>query len=342
MPQSATIKSLPAAFGMMKAMQADGVEWGEDYRQGARQAVAELLRGQMDRSIDEHLKRMASGGAGLRPACSLRGRAESRRGSCGRRHRPAKVASVLLPVLGRPVSPATVRQVAKQLDAAVAAFRRRPLHDIYRVLVLDGVVLKRMKPAPARSRGGAGGAGPAPRRQERRSSTFAFATAESTAQWCWAGLLKKSALDGARFDSRLRVGLWRGGGGSNQAAGSSRGAPEIVIRDQSARRNARRAAASRLRLTAAAVRNAWMRMFWSRGAPRASRSWPRRGSLRSASGELVETPRRTALPPTSGTRDRRVVTADHDRPVETAPRQAGRGRQTVHGSWLENKKKRRA
>jgi hypothetical protein len=37
MPQSATIKSLPGAFRMMKAMQAAGVEWGEDYRQGARQ-----------------------------------------------------------------------------------------------------------------------------------------------------------------------------------------------------------------------------------------------------------------------------------------------------------------
>ena len=32
MPQTATIKSLPAAFAMMKAMQAEGVEWGEDYR----------------------------------------------------------------------------------------------------------------------------------------------------------------------------------------------------------------------------------------------------------------------------------------------------------------------
>jgi transposase-like protein len=38
-----------------------------------------------------------------------------------------KVAVVLLPVLGRPVSPATVSQVAKQL--AVAAFHRRPLKD---------------------------------------------------------------------------------------------------------------------------------------------------------------------------------------------------------------------
>ena len=59
MPQTATIKSLPAAFRMMKAMQADGVEWGEDYRQGARKAVAELLRGCMEQLIEEHLERMA-------------------------------------------------------------------------------------------------------------------------------------------------------------------------------------------------------------------------------------------------------------------------------------------
>ena len=39
MPQTATIKSLPAAFRMMKAMQAEGVERGEDYRQAARRAV---------------------------------------------------------------------------------------------------------------------------------------------------------------------------------------------------------------------------------------------------------------------------------------------------------------
>ena len=45
MPQSATIKSLPAAFRMMKAMQAEDVEWGEDYRGAARQALAPAARG---------------------------------------------------------------------------------------------------------------------------------------------------------------------------------------------------------------------------------------------------------------------------------------------------------
>jgi len=42
MPQTATIKSLPAAFRMMKAMQAEDIEGGEDYRGAARQALAEL------------------------------------------------------------------------------------------------------------------------------------------------------------------------------------------------------------------------------------------------------------------------------------------------------------
>ena len=32
MPQAATIESLAHAFRMMKAMQAQGIEWGEDYR----------------------------------------------------------------------------------------------------------------------------------------------------------------------------------------------------------------------------------------------------------------------------------------------------------------------
>ncbi|MCP4306827.1 MAG: hypothetical protein GY788_18515 [bacterium] len=60
-----------------------------------------------------------------------------------------KVATALLPILGRRVSASTVSQVAKSLDAAVATFHRRPLTDIYPVLMLDGIVLSR-KTAPGR------------------------------------------------------------------------------------------------------------------------------------------------------------------------------------------------
>jgi hypothetical protein len=59
MPQAATIKSLSVAFAMVKAMRAEGVEWGEDDRAGARHALAELLEGRMDQLIDQHLERMA-------------------------------------------------------------------------------------------------------------------------------------------------------------------------------------------------------------------------------------------------------------------------------------------
>ena len=43
MPQTATLKSLPAAFRMMKAMPAEDVEGGEDDRAGARAALVALI-----------------------------------------------------------------------------------------------------------------------------------------------------------------------------------------------------------------------------------------------------------------------------------------------------------
>ncbi len=54
-----------------------------------------------------------------------------------------KVGETLLALLGRTVSAATVSQVAKTLDAAVAAFHRQPLVNRYQALMLDGVVLAR-------------------------------------------------------------------------------------------------------------------------------------------------------------------------------------------------------
>ena len=60
-----------------------------------------------------------------------------------------KLGEALLPMLGRPVSPATVSRVAKTLDGAVAAFHERPLGGRYRALILDGVVLSRKTGAGA-------------------------------------------------------------------------------------------------------------------------------------------------------------------------------------------------
>ncbi len=60
-----------------------------------------------------------------------------------------KVGQALLRMLGESVSASTVSQVAKQLDGEVAAFHRRPLHDHYRVLMFDGIVLARKTGAGA-------------------------------------------------------------------------------------------------------------------------------------------------------------------------------------------------
>ncbi len=183
MPQSATIESLPAAFRIMKAMQAEGVEWGEDYRTAARAALKEVLETRMGDLISGHLDAMARrqiadrrNGHYRRWLITELGEIELRvprtRGFSARsvlrayaRRAPRidrmvlacfvlglstrKVATALLPILGRRISPATVSRIARTLDGAVAAFHRRPLKDVYPVLMLDGVVLARKTGAGA-------------------------------------------------------------------------------------------------------------------------------------------------------------------------------------------------
>ena len=58
--QAATIRSLPRAFEVMKGMQAQGLEWGEDYRRLGRQALAEILEGRMEEWLDQRLEELAS------------------------------------------------------------------------------------------------------------------------------------------------------------------------------------------------------------------------------------------------------------------------------------------
>jgi putative transposase len=234
MPQTATIKSLPVAFAMMKAMQAEGVEWGEAYRGAARRALAELLEGRMDQLIDEHLERMAElGQADRRNGCYRRWlltelgdielhvprtrtfsalkvvRVYARRAQDVDRMILAcfvlglstrKVAIALLPILGRPISPATVSAVARQLDAAVAAFHRRPLKDQYQVLVLDGVVLRRKTGAGALARPVLVALGLRPD-GKKEVIDFRLATAESAAQWeLFLGDLVRRGLTGERLE----------------------------------------------------------------------------------------------------------------------------------------------
>ena len=183
MPQAVTITSLPRAFELVKGMQGQGLEWGESYRALGRRAIAAILSGQMGQAIDEHLDRMAELDQADRRNGSYRRHLLTELGEIEllvprtRRFAPIavlrayarraeqldrmilacfvlglsvrKLGEALLPILGRPISPATVSTVAKQLDAVVAVFHARPLKERYRVLMLDGVVLARKTGAGA-------------------------------------------------------------------------------------------------------------------------------------------------------------------------------------------------
>jgi putative transposase len=217
MPQrAATIVSLPMAFEVVKAMQGDNLEWGEDYRPLARQAVAEIIEDEMAQAVDRYLDQL-----------SLEDGPDRRNGyyprhlltSLGdielavprtRRYSPVsvlrayarreaeidrvmlagfvlglstrKVGETLLAILGQRVSATTVSRVAKTLDAAVSAFHRRSLNNHYRVLMLDGVVLARKTGAGALRRPVLVALGLRPD-GKKEVIDFRLAKSESAAEW---------------------------------------------------------------------------------------------------------------------------------------------------------------
>jgi transposase-like protein len=64
-----------------------------------------------------------------------------------------RVEEVLEPLLGSgTLSSSTVSEISRVLDAAVKQFHRRPLQDVYRYLLLDGVYLKAKSPASVKRR----------------------------------------------------------------------------------------------------------------------------------------------------------------------------------------------
>ena len=56
LPRVATIDSLPAAFEVVKAMQADGLDWGDGWRRLGRRALAEIIETEMAAAVDRHLE----------------------------------------------------------------------------------------------------------------------------------------------------------------------------------------------------------------------------------------------------------------------------------------------
>ena len=216
MPQAVTIESLPEAFEMMKAMCAQGLEWDMDWRPEAREAVAGIIEGRMCEAVDAHLEAMAAQEKADRRNGSYRRRLMTELGDIElavprtRTYAPIevvrayarraghvdrmimacfvlglstrKVGEALLPVLGRPVSPGAVSRVAKSLDAAVAAFHRRPLRNRYKVLMLDGVVLSRRTGAGAVKRPVLVALGLLPDGR-KEVIDFRLARSESAAEW---------------------------------------------------------------------------------------------------------------------------------------------------------------
>ena len=181
--RAATITSLPMAFEAVKAMQTDGLEWGEGYRPLGRQALQEIIEEQMAAAVDRHLDQLGADDAADRRNGYYRRHLLTELGDIElqvprtRRYSPLevlrayarrtreidrvilagfvlglstrKVGETLLALLGRRVSASTVSEVAKTLDSAVAAFHRRPLQNRYKALMLDGVVLARKTGAGA-------------------------------------------------------------------------------------------------------------------------------------------------------------------------------------------------
>jgi transposase-like protein len=204
------------AFEIVKAMQVDGLDWSEGFRPLGRQAVAEIIEQQMAHAIDVYLDRLEADDAADRRNGSYRRHLLTELGDIElnvprtRRYTPVevvrayarrtreldrvilsafvlglstrKVGETLLSILGRPVSPATVSQVAKTLDTAVAAFHRRPLANRYKVLMLDGVVLARKTGAGALRRPVLVALGLRPD-GKKEVIDFRLAASESAAEW---------------------------------------------------------------------------------------------------------------------------------------------------------------
>jgi len=177
MAQEVCITSVGQAEAVLKEMNSAGVDFGADHRSAAREALKWVLEQKMRTQVDRYLADLArQGGEDRRnghysrhlltelgdlelsiPRTRTFSAVEVVRRYARREKRvdrailacfvlglsTRKVSEALLPILGEPVSPATVSQVAKTLDQAVAAFHARPLSGRYRFWFFDGVVLKR-------------------------------------------------------------------------------------------------------------------------------------------------------------------------------------------------------
>ena len=171
----AAITNLHQAFKEIKHMAHETLE--TECRIAARQAMKEVIESRMYNAVDAYLEQMREAGLPDRRNGSFPSRLLTEVGDLelriprsrtfsarilvkrfARRSFPVermilltfllglstrKVGPALLPILGEPVSPSTVSEIAKQLDQAVQAYHQRTLVDQYEVIVFDGIVMKR-------------------------------------------------------------------------------------------------------------------------------------------------------------------------------------------------------
>lgn len=184
MPKLAFAKNLTQAAHLVKQLDLRTQSWEEeDWRSPVRCEVSRILQEQLSSLVDRHIEELARRGIPdrrngyyqrnllteignilLRVPRSRTFSAVRFVQKYARRTREVdriilagfifglstrKVSKVLIHILGERVSPTLVSRVARSLDAAVAAFHRRPLRDTYRVLLFDGVVLSRKTGAGA-------------------------------------------------------------------------------------------------------------------------------------------------------------------------------------------------
>ena len=177
------ITSVSQAMRSMKALGEQSIFYDGLYVQESRVALANVLHGRMEARVSAHLDKCREHGVVDRRNGSYARRMLTGAGDLElrvprtRRYNPVeileryarrapqidrmilaafvlglstrKVGKVMLQLLGETVSASTVSTVAKQLDAEVAAWHRRPLAGRYRVLMFDGVALSRKTGAGA-------------------------------------------------------------------------------------------------------------------------------------------------------------------------------------------------
>jgi Transposase, Mutator family/HEAT repeats len=158
MQQNVAIKSLPQAIEILQEMNVEGYSYPTDYRQAARQAIADLLESRMQNRIDSYLDDLARRGGFDRRNGSYTRHLLTEIGNIElciprtRKFNPVtviekfarrapqverlimacfllglstrKVSKALLPILGERISPSTVSRVAKVLDSSVASFHK--------------------------------------------------------------------------------------------------------------------------------------------------------------------------------------------------------------------------